>query len=67
MVDLIVEIDEKGNMKYQTTGFRGKACMVLGNAFKSFLKGFGVEISDEQMEATPEFHEPEVAMTENTY
>ena len=57
--ELYVEIDEDGNIKHQTKGFKGKACMIFGNKFKAFLKGFGIEATSESTVATPEMYVPE--------
>ena len=61
--ELYVEIDEDGNIKHQTKGFVGKACMVFGSKFKEFLRGFGIEATSETTVATPEMYVPENGRT----
>jgi len=57
--EIFVEIDEDGHIKHQTRGFVGNACMVFGNKFRAFLKGFGIEAESEQTVSTPEMYQAE--------
>ena len=56
MAQIVIEIDEKGNMKEKTSGFIGKACQVFSAKLKALLQSNGVNVSAEKETPTDEMY-----------
>lgn len=56
MRNIVIEIDEDGQVHIETKGFQGPSCMKEVEAILAELRKMGIEAKTEKLTKTPEYH-----------